>query len=197
MSPAFGLGFSRGEDGMVTLSEIEKEFALSQYSCLREEILERKRRKFRIMYLIVISAPALANIGLQFHLGVILFTVPPLIIISAVLYTSENNGVMRAGEFIRVHIEPLFTAVPGWENWLEKSEGKTNRKRSVDRHINIGFFLLMAFYYIFVMHYIAEYETKYVSVTLKWIVFTVYVFLGILFFPILFGISKNSSASED
>ena len=125
-------------------------FIIEQFKTLREEISYRQTRKFRILTSGLFGVPAITFVGRyfeeKFSLGEVFFLMAPVIVIVAgFLYVAENNGVMRAGRFIRTTIEPKFESVTGWESWLE--ENSDAGTRSIDKYINFSTFVVMILYY--------------------------------------------------
>jgi hypothetical protein len=68
---------------------------------------------------------------------------PFLVLIIIVLYLAELNAMMRAGRYIREHIETRVAGAPGWEGWLE-SRGEF---RLMEKHFSACFILVFFAYY--------------------------------------------------
>jgi len=122
------------------MTDRDTSFFIAQYESLREEIQDRQNKRFQVLTASVLGIPAIANVGLQYNWGIITLGLPPLIIVASLLYVSENNGVMRAGKFIRTQLEPKAKGVPGWEGWLEQTS--SDDRRAVDKYVNWAFFAL-------------------------------------------------------
>lgn len=130
----------------------KQDFVLEEYKSLREEIMIRQARAAKVMTSGLFGIPALVAAGrlveLEFDLGETLFLLAPIVlIISCFVYVAEHNGMMRAGIYIRNHIEPLFMENDkGWENWLVSNE--SNNSRSVDNAMNFSFFAVVTLYFL-------------------------------------------------
>jgi len=59
-------------------------------------------------------------------------------------FATEQNGIIRAGRYIREHIEPGTESVTGWERWLESNPSY----REVDRFFFGGFILVFLAFFL-------------------------------------------------
>src|SRR5690606_34298044 len=60
-----------------------------------------------------------------------------------IMFLAEQTALMRAGRFIREHIEPHIKDVLGWEAWL----GSRDDLRLMDKHLFACFTLVFFLYY--------------------------------------------------
>jgi hypothetical protein len=137
---------SSGRSGPPTHAlEPEETFLLKQFDSLRKEIEDTKARIHRTLMAGVVVVPTIAFLSKAMDVQLIMWCLPILVVVIAVLYLSENHALMRAGQYILEHIEPKFT-VCGWERWLLVHEDRGTR--TVDKFLSIAFFTLFSFYYI-------------------------------------------------
>ena len=116
-----------------------------QYLALREEILQCRTRLFAIITGGSAIVPAIQMIADYYHAGVINLVLPIIVVVLIFLFISENNALMRAGLYIRKHIEPCVQEYIGWETWLETNKDISPRR--VDRYLNYSFYLVSTLYY--------------------------------------------------
>ena len=126
-----------------------------EYETLRKEIEETKARLFRILTGGVIVIPAVQLLAQLepggIELGVLTLLLPFVVIAFMFLFLAENNGMMRAGSYIKDHIEKHIQKhsedeiPPGWEHFLERRNGEDHRAH--DRVIKISFLFLYCVYY--------------------------------------------------
>lgn len=175
----------------------DKDFVKEQYVTLREEIGERQTRKFRIMTAGLFGVPALSFVGRYFEekidIGEAFLVIAPIIVIvTCFVYVSENNGVMRAGRYIRTVVEPQFPSIVGWEQWLENHEDVGTR--DVDKYVNFCVFTVSVLYYvgsIFLFHIYADPLFGYA--VLNQIVIATYIILGAAFIYLAFVKARYST----
>jgi hypothetical protein len=99
-----------------------KEFLLLQFRELRTEILGKCERVVRIQLAGVTAIPLVIGAGEKYGILSILAAAPIVTIVFSLILLYEQNGIMRAGRYIRLHLEPSLVAqqVMGWEEWLEQ-----------------------------------------------------------------------------
>ncbi len=122
-----------------------QEYLIEEYKSLREEIKETKSRIFKTMAFGLSIVPATNFLAMTYELDIILFTTPILVIVLALLYLSENHGLMRCGRYIYYEIEKKIGEEVGWEHWLERKSHYD--PRSVDKLLSISFYLLFFVYF--------------------------------------------------
>jgi hypothetical protein len=71
------------------------------------------------------------------------------------LYLSESLAAIRAGRYIKLHIEPKIVdatepPLKGWEHWLEEFPRPFDKpsRRLADRFVASFFYVLFVFYYV-------------------------------------------------
>jgi hypothetical protein len=121
-------------------------FIQNQFITLREEIKESKARGFRVIISGIIGTPILFYLSKTYNIDVLLFSLPAIVIIIALQSLSENHAIMRAGTYIKLHIEPYYRDICGWEKWLSCDNDFDSR--TVDRYLSIAIMLLFSLYYI-------------------------------------------------
>lgn len=132
---------------------IGQDLLREQMVSLRAEIRDGSNRLFRVLTFGVLVTPTAAGIvtGLgdsvlmkNSNFEILSLILPFLAIAFGLIYLSENNAVMRLGEYIRKEIDPHFPRnVTGWESWLQRRQ----RRRLVDMVRNACFFLLQSLYF--------------------------------------------------
>ncbi|HYO12638.1 MAG TPA: hypothetical protein VE685_05545 [Thermoanaerobaculia bacterium] len=97
------------------------DFLLEQYKALREEILGVMERVVRIQLVGITGIPLVIAAGEKYDLGPVVMAGPVVTIIFSLILLYEQNGAMRAGRYIRCHLEPRLSgkAYVCWEEWLE------------------------------------------------------------------------------
>jgi hypothetical protein len=122
----------------------EGEFVKQEFITLRAEIQASKSRAFWILVvstLLVITAAHLAAVEPKIFANAV---IPLIFIVLILAFAMEQNAIIRAGRYIREHIEPGSNSVVGWESWLE-----TNRAfREVDRFFFGGFILIFLAFFV-------------------------------------------------
>ena len=114
-----------------------------EFMTLREEIRASKARLFWILVIGLIGVPALVYLATQAEFYVWLL-MPYSVLLLIVIFLSEQSSMMRAGRYIREHIERGREDGPQWEGWLESRL----HFRLVDRHY-VACFLIVFFLYYF------------------------------------------------
>jgi hypothetical protein len=125
----------------VTMSE--EEFLKQQYMTLREEIRAGKARTFVILVLATILVPLAALAASQLKSEFATASMPFIILVLMLAFITEQNGVIRAGRYLKEHVEPKVDGLVTWERWLESSP----RLRDVDRYFFLSFVLVFLLFY--------------------------------------------------
>lgn len=175
----------------------EKDFATQQYIALREEIMQRQERRFRVLVAGVFGIPAIALLGRYVEkaedIGEVFFLIAPIIIlVSCFVYLSENNGIIRVGRYIRKEIEPAYPNVVGWETWLEANTAEGSR--SVDQYLNLCVLTIAVLYYIGAIVIFVRYADPLIGYqAINWVMVAIYVILGIVFLYVVFRRARYST----
>jgi|ERR1700730_4829276 len=137
------------------------EFLKSEYETLREEIKTSKNHMFTLAVGALVGIPTAYSFAEKTvaekpdtHVGLV-FSLPLLICVIMLLYLSETFAVMRAGRYIRLHIEPKIVDAndppfKGWEHWLEEFPRPLTKpsRRLVDQFLTFFFYIMFVFYYV-------------------------------------------------
>lgn len=121
-----------------------REFMKDQFNALRGEIRARQMRMFWIVAIGLIGIPTLTYFAYDPD-KVVWSVVPYFVLVLIVAFLAEQNAMMRAGRYIREHIENHVDGSPGWETWLESQP----EFRLMEKHF-FACFILVFFAYYFV-----------------------------------------------
>jgi len=134
----------------VSLKTIEdKEFALAEYSALRDEILKRIELQNQILNLALIIAGTAISVRFQFSNGPIMLLIyPPIALVLSAGWEQNNLRIRQIGAYIRERTERLSSS-GGWERYRidtpVKPTGTARFARSafiIMQLVTIGFSLL-------------------------------------------------------
>lgn len=136
----------------------QPEFMKQQYLTLRDEIRESKRRMFLLLIFGALFVPV-AGFAADVSRGTFASASIPFVMLIMMLgVISEQNAIIRAGRYLKDHVEPHIDGVTGWEKWLETS----HKLRDVDRYF-FGSFMLM-----FLVFYAIGTSAAFETLTLLW-----------------------------
>ncbi|MFH1417325.1 MAG: hypothetical protein ABII12_03455 [Planctomycetota bacterium] len=121
----------------------EEEFMKQQYLTLREEIRAGKARTFLILVLGALFIPLAGFAASAFGSTFASASMPFVILVLMLAFITEQNGVIRAGRFLKEHVEPHIEGVTTWETWL----ARTHKLRDVDRYFFASFMLVFLLFY--------------------------------------------------
>ncbi len=121
----------------------EDEFMRQQYVTLREEIRACKARTFAILVLGTLFVPIAGFAASQFQSGFATASLPFVLLVLMLAFITEQNAVIRAGRYLKEHVEPKIEGLVTWERWLESSR----RLRDVDRAFFLSFLLVFLLFY--------------------------------------------------
>jgi hypothetical protein len=121
-----------------------EEFMKQQYLTLREEIRGAKVRMFVLMVLATIFIPVSGFLAQRFEIAYAATSMPFIVLVFMLAFVMEQNSVIRAGRYLKEHVEPHLDGVVTWERWLESNR----RLRDADRYffgsVVLVFFLFYA-----------------------------------------------------
>ncbi|KIC15080.1 hypothetical protein [Leisingera sp. ANG-DT] len=121
-----------------------------QYRFLRQEILDRQKRRFFIVAGAALGIPSVSGLKLSGVLeGTFIYVVPLVVVAMSFLFVIEVNGIARAGKFIEIHIEDELRDVSGWEHYLKRMSRDHALNPPVVKVANASFLILMAVYFLF------------------------------------------------
>ena len=158
----------------------KQQFLSQQYIMLCEEIKEARGRVFKIFGFGLIAVPASHFMAKTYKIDILILLIPALVIVVSLLYLAENNSIMRAGCFIKMHIESQVDGVVGWEHWLE-TPGNF-KTRASDKYMLICSCLLFLVYYSASTSIAAKYAIAEYGLIFTAVLTIVYVAIGIWFF---------------
>ena len=121
-------------------------FSRDEFLALREEIRGIQARLFWTVILGFLGVPVLTFIASASSTPAILL-VPIAVPALLVLFLAQQTHMMRAGRYIREHLERELDATGGWEAWLESR----SEFRLMDRHFSACFVVTFFVYYVTTM----------------------------------------------
>lgn len=128
-------------------SETDRQFLLEQFRALREEILALQERGARVQLASLSGIPLLIGGAKNWELNFLLLSGPLIILASTLFLVFNQNSIMRAGEYMREHVEKRLKSsdMMGWEEFLEEN---THARREVENVVRITIILVFAVYYV-------------------------------------------------
>ncbi|MBN2563741.1 MAG: hypothetical protein JXQ75_22720 [Phycisphaerae bacterium] len=136
----------------------EEEFMKQQYLTLREEIRASKARAFVILILAAVFIPAAGLAAQRWGGAFATASMPFITLVLMLAFITEQNGIIRAGRYLREYVEPRIEEITTWESWLESN----HKLRSVDRYF-FGSFVL-----VFLLFYAVGAGTAVTSIAAEW-----------------------------
>lgn len=121
----------------------EDEFLKQQFITLRGEIHASKTRAHWILIVGVVLVAVSAFLAAVEPKIFANAAIPLILLVVILAYMLEQNSIIRAGRYIREHIEPDTENVTGWERWLESNSSY----REVDRCFFAGFMIIFLGFY--------------------------------------------------
>lgn len=119
-----------------------EQFLQQQFTALRQEIMARQMRMFWIAVMGLLGLPMLTYFAAT-GTWIVLLLVPYFVLVLIIMFVAEHNEMMRAGRYIREHIEPSVGYSPGWEKWLESNP----QFRILERQFFACFIIVFFVYY--------------------------------------------------
>lgn len=122
------------------------DYIVTQFNALRDEIMALKDRVSKIIIATLSGIPIIVASGDQLKLELLIVAAPIITATAMFLVLSEQNGIMRAGRYIRKHLEPQMktTGLIGWEEYLESE----NSYRKCEKYLLVVVILVFTSYYI-------------------------------------------------
>lgn len=120
-----------------------EEFLKQQFLTLRDEIRESKARIFRLLILGALFVPAAGFVADQYRATFASASIPFIILVIMLCFISEQNAIVRAGRYLKEHVEPHIENALGWERWLESE----HKLRDVDRYFFGSYLMLFFLFY--------------------------------------------------
>ena len=120
------------------------EFLKAEYMTLRDEISACKARLFRIVVLGSVLIPLAGYLANRYDSYFTNASAPFLVLVLMMAFIAEQNAIIRAGRYLREHVEPRIEGVVGWEKWLESGK----RFREADRVFFASFVVIFFVFYV-------------------------------------------------
>lgn len=120
---------------------------LCYFEAIRSEILAIKERIIKIMAIGITGVPILIGVGRNINLDILVITSPAITVVFTLMLLFEQAALMRAGRYIRLHLEPAMfpdKKTKGWEEFLED----TRENRYADKIFSVVAHVTFALYYI-------------------------------------------------
>ncbi len=122
----------------------EEEFMKQQYLTLREEIRAGKTRLFALLVLATIFIPVVGVLASKLGGPFASASMPFVILVLMFAFLAEQNGIIRAGRYLKDHVEPKLEGMKTWEKWLAENRNL----RDVDRYFFGSFLLVFLLFYV-------------------------------------------------
>ena len=94
-----------------------EEFMKQQYLTLREEIRSSKARIFKLLVMGTLFVPAVSLAAQEFKYTFANASIPFILLVLMLAFVMEQNSIVRAGKYLKNHVEPKIEGHPTWEAW--------------------------------------------------------------------------------
>lgn len=121
----------------------QDEFMKQQYLTLRDEIRSSKSRVFFILIIGTLFIPMAAFAAKEYGNTFASASVPFILLVLMIGFIMEQNSIVRAGRYLKEHVEPHIEGIVTWENWLESN----HKLRDADRYFFGSFLLVLMLFY--------------------------------------------------
>lgn len=121
----------------------QDEFLKQQYLTLRDEIRSSKSRVFFILVIGTLFIPIAAFAAKEYGNTFASASIPFILLVLMIAFIMEQNSIVRAGRYLKEHVEPHIDGLVTWENWLESNR----RLRDADRYFFGSFLLVLLLFY--------------------------------------------------
>ncbi|MCB9853603.1 MAG: hypothetical protein H6819_10950 [Phycisphaerales bacterium] len=121
----------------------QDEFMKQQYLTLRDEIRGSKARVFFILVIGTLFIPIAAFAVKAYGMAFASASIPFILLVLMLAFIMEQNSIVRAGRYLKEHVEPHIPGVVTWENWLESN----HKFRDADRYFFGSFLLVLLLFY--------------------------------------------------
>ncbi len=111
------------------------EFLKQEFLALRKEILDSKSRAFWILVVGIVLIVSASYLAVAHPSTFANPAIPIVLLVLVLAFIVEQNGIIRAGRYLREQVEPNIQDTMGWERWLESNRSY----REVDRFFFAGF----------------------------------------------------------
>jgi len=125
----------------------KREFLMSQFHTLRDEILALKERVIRMQLIAISGIPLLVAASTSLNLDFVIIVSPIITAVVILMLSFEQNSIMRAGRYIGKYLEPALKPdnTMGWEEFLEQPSEKN---RNAEKYFLASVIIAFALYYI-------------------------------------------------
>lgn len=121
-----------------------EEFMKQQYITLRDEIRGAKVRMFGLLVLVAVFVPLTAFLAQRFEAVYAAASMPFVVLVFMLAFIMEQNSVIRAGRYLKEHVEPHIETAVTWEKWLESNRHLRDADRYFFGSVVLIFFLFYA-----------------------------------------------------
>ena len=120
-----------------------EQFMTQQYLTLRDEIRSSKARIFMLLVLGTLFIPTVGFAASVYNATYASASMPFIILVLMLCFLMEQNSIIRAGRYLKEHVEPHIEGIVTWENWLESNKNL----RDADRYFFGSFLLVFVIFY--------------------------------------------------
>lgn len=120
-----------------------EEFMKQQYLTLRDEIRASKSRVFFILVIGTLFVPFVAFAAKEYGSTFASASLPFIMLVLMLAFVMEQNSIVRAGKYLKDHVEPNLSGHPTWEAWLEAN----SKLREVDKYFFASFLIVFLVFY--------------------------------------------------
>lgn len=120
-----------------------EEFMKQQYLTLRDEIRSSKARVFFILVIGTLFVPFVAFAAKAYASTFASASLPFIMLVLMIAFIMEQNSIVRAGKYLKEHVEPTLQGHPTWETWLEANA----KMREVDKSFFASFLIVFLVFY--------------------------------------------------
>ncbi len=120
-----------------------EEFMKQQYLTLRDEIRSSKSRVFFVLVLGTLLVPIMTFAAQAANSSYVSASLPFIMLVLMLAFVMVQDSIVRAGKYLREHVEPLIEGHPTWETWLESNV----RFREVDKYFFASFLIVFLVFY--------------------------------------------------
>lgn len=120
-----------------------EEFMKQQYLTLRDEIRASKSRVFFILVIGTLFVPFVAFVAKEYGSTFASASLPFIMLVLMLAFVMEQNSIVRAGKYLKEHVEPNLQGHPTWESWLEAN----SKLRDVDKYFFASFLIVFLVFY--------------------------------------------------
>jgi hypothetical protein len=121
-----------------------EEFMKQQYLTLRDEIRTSKSRIFYILVLGTVFIPVAGFAAMTYREAFASASLPFIVLVLMLAFVMEQSSIIRAGRYLKEHVEPHIEGIVSWEAWLAGN----NDLRDMDRYFFASFIIVFCLFYM-------------------------------------------------